>query len=1668
MKRKSLLILLPIAAMAFAGCTPVAKPCSEAKITIPDGKQLVNIKKGENAVLEYQISDDNCKKEIAWSTSNPAIATVSNGVVTGVGVGTATIKANDGVSWTVVVTDLPKPVAALDSIAVLSAKADYKVGEFFDKANATVVANYSDGTSKQVTTFSVDKNDALTVDDKVVVFSYTEDAVTKTVNFQINVTSDPSPVVTLTKIVVTKQPTKVDYLVGEEFDPAGLEVTAYYSDGDPKVVNDNLSFDKTVLALEDTKVVVTYTEGVSSQSADIDVNVTSPSEVTLVRIEITKQPTIKEYFVGDTFSSAGLEVTAYYSNSTSNVVDATCSSPDMSTKGSKDVTVSYTEGAVTKEAHFTILVKERTVTTITPQEAMELMDAAGDGKVVEGLQQVKGICASGSKYDSQYSQYTTGFEGVENFKLQFKDTNNILNGDSPDGMEIVVEGYLEKYEGKYQLSYLPANVSPTGEKFTPNLISAQPVQHEGVLDGISVSNLHREFYVGAAFVKETVTAHYSDGTTANVTSSATFDGYNMSTKGEQTVVVSYTEGDNTETTSYTITVSERTVTTITPQEAIELMDAAGDGKVVEGLQQVKGICASGSQYDSQYKQYTTGFDGVSNFKLQFTDTNNILNGGSPDGMEIVVEGYLEKYQGKYQLSYLPANVSPTGQKFTPSLISASKEGQKELTNLVVKTQPNKVDYNEGETFNPAGMVLTATYSDGSTQDITTGWTISPNRALTRDDKIVTVSFGGKSVTIAISVTARELISISITSGMSKTKYYVGDSWSSSGVVVTGTYNIGDPAVIDSSKYSLTYDPTAPALGVSEVSIVASMNDGSMASQAYNQSGIVVEEKQQGASYNLVKSNDDITEGQYLIVHDTKSYKGVDAGMNYATVSVENESIADDESLIYVEFEEMTGGFALKVVGGDNDGKYMYGSESKNTIGFDANKKLNTVSVDDSGNATIVSEKATFKFNTISGETNDRFRYYKPSTTPNTDQVLPSLYKKEGSPAPKKQISGVEIQGTLAKSSYVAGQTFDPTGLSLKVSYDDGTDETVTSGFTFDAANPLAVGEFDIKATYKGCESSNSVHISVVARAITALEIKSGMSKISYVLGEDWAPAGIVVEATYNDGSKANLQSGDYTLEFDPIKPALGVEEVSIVAKAANGITSAAFVQNVSVTEEPAEVTLTGIAASDYTNTATVGQTYTFDGTVTASYSDGSSHAVTGYTWTTSIDTSSAGEKTGVISYTEDDVTKTCNVIVTVSAPAPVVSSMKEGYEAAAKLASGSATTSSYTFSGVVTGKRTNSSTSVEYMVQDGDYAIDVYNPSNKTPFVVGNTVTITSTLQNYNGLIETKSISSITAGGTASAATPVDINSLASLNALKTSVLIKGAGTVVSKPSYDSTKDLTMKIQVGSNQISVFFKKGFIATFETFIKSLEAGDAITINNAVVGCYSGTNQFTIIDETVLAKGPAKEVVSLGQVTAPASIGKGGTLNPSDVTVAVTYDDTTTGSVHPDRIVLDTSTVAESVIGTVYVGDLSTTFTIAVTEKPVSTETTITKAIKDISGTTSDGTKVSNMTMDAVISLVASGSENTGKVYGSGAEWRLYHADGGTMTVNAASGYTIVSIAITYSNGNSGYLTYNSSKVGSGDTVSINGSSACFNADGGQTGKTNGQVKITSITVVYKAN
>lgn len=150
-------------------------------------------------------------------------------------------------------------------------------------------------------------------------------------------------------------------------------------------------------------------------------------------------------------------------------------------------------------------------------------------------------------------------------------------------------------------------------------------------------------------------------------------------------------------------------------------------------------------------------------------------------------------------------------------------------------------------------------------------------------------------------------------------------------------------------------------------------------------------------------------------------------------------------------------------------------------------------------------------------------------------------------------------------------------------------------------------------------------------------------------------------------------------------------------------------------------------------------------------------------------------------------------------------------------------------------------------------------------------------------------------------------------------------------------------------------------------------------------------------------------------------------------------------------------------------------------------TVTKTISDVvsenSYTVSSGstinTKCTSIDLDANINVsvaVKTGATgNTGTFWGtSSIDWRLYQGDEPTITVSAADGYTIFTVKFTYSNSNTGVINTSghgqsiasTSQITSGTAYNVNAASATYYV-GNTSTKTNGQVRITAIEVVYSS-
>lgn len=102
----------------------------------------------------------------------------------------------------------------------------------------------------------------------------------------------------LTSIEITTLPTKTKYTEGEKFSTAGMKVTAKYSDGTSKEITNYTLSPNTTLKTTDKTIIITYTEGNVTKTAEQVITVTKKeTEGTVNVITIKKDNTVadKEY-----------------------------------------------------------------------------------------------------------------------------------------------------------------------------------------------------------------------------------------------------------------------------------------------------------------------------------------------------------------------------------------------------------------------------------------------------------------------------------------------------------------------------------------------------------------------------------------------------------------------------------------------------------------------------------------------------------------------------------------------------------------------------------------------------------------------------------------------------------------------------------------------------------------------------------------------------------------------------------------------------------------------------------------------------------------------------------------------------------------------------------------------------------------------------------------------------------------------------------------------------------------------------------------------------------------------------------------------------------------------------------------------------------------------------
>lgn len=372
------------------------------------------------------------------------------------------------------------------------------------------------------------------------------------------------------------------------------------------------------------------------------------------------------------------------------------------------------------------------------------------------------------------AKLTYQFEGEDVVEVNTNTTEVTINKDCYIDVVASYKGATSEAQALYTLKKAVSSIAITGE----------PTK--------------TEYFVGETFDRSALkaTATYSDNTTEDITAKAswTITPETLTEAGSKEVTVAVSYDGVTAQQTYTVTVKtiENTQeTAYSVAEAIALIDA---GKTDVGVY-IKGIVSQiKTAYNNGVISFNVSDDGTATGS-QFLFYQNQKDANSkyaedPNievGATVIGYGTLYKHNSTYEFN--KGNY----------LVSYTAPAQKEVESIAISGTPTKTSYEVGETFNPAGLTVTATYSDKTTEDVTANVTWSFNPATiteTTESVVATATYEGKTAEDIFEL--KSLSSIAISGTPAKTSYKVGEKFDPAGLTVTATYSDNSTADITST------------------------------------------------------------------------------------------------------------------------------------------------------------------------------------------------------------------------------------------------------------------------------------------------------------------------------------------------------------------------------------------------------------------------------------------------------------------------------------------------------------------------------------------------------------------------------------------------------------------------------------------------------------------------------------------------------------------------------------------------------------------------------------------------------------------------------------------------------------------------------------------------------
>lgn len=270
-------------------------------------------------------------------------------------------------------------------------KTEYWAGEDFDKTEMIVKAEYTDKTTVEVTDYEITNGTSLKNGQKSIIVSYQG----KTAEQDITVKEN-----SVVKIEITKVPDKVDYVVGQNFNKAGMIVKATYANGTIKEITNYEVKDGKSLSEGQTTVTISYEQQTATQAITVVAKA-------ITEINVKTKPTKTKYIQNkEDLDLTGGVIEIKYNDATTENIEMT--SDEVSATGfsnSKLGTITITLSYQSKTTQYDVEIIEETI----------VEENAENSKMDNAVANVKKVKAYYFTDDSQkdYALIDVEVKGIE-------------------------------------------------------------------------------------------------------------------------------------------------------------------------------------------------------------------------------------------------------------------------------------------------------------------------------------------------------------------------------------------------------------------------------------------------------------------------------------------------------------------------------------------------------------------------------------------------------------------------------------------------------------------------------------------------------------------------------------------------------------------------------------------------------------------------------------------------------------------------------------------------------------------------------------------------------------------------------------------------------------------------------------------------------------------------------------------------------------------------------------------------------------------------------------------------------------------------------------------------------------------------------------------------------